>query len=220
MEVRQKKSSVCAIFLACAVLLLAACQKDITRVQERVSPVPHFARVATIPFTQPLTVGALVQGSLPQHQGRITPEELQNLDLMLESALLQKQRFVTRLPLPSTWAKAAYIHEPHAAATKYWLAYGKKHNVDLLLVPQVIIWQQRHGGRAGVSESAHVRTELFLLDVRVGRIYSRSLFEEKQVGLLEDISKAEAFFNRGGSWVRAEELAQEAITKAIQDLGL
>ncbi len=220
-------SFVWAVLLS-TMLLLTACQKNVSKQenlpqaeQEAVeTTVALNARVGIVPFTQPLVVGALLEGSLPREQGRITKEEMQKLDSMLEFALFNKQRYAVSLALPLSYSEAKFMASPAPTALRYWLEYGRAYGMDYIVVPQVITWHQRQGGRAGVSDSAHVRTEIFLLDIRYGRVFARSIFEEKQVGLLEDLSRVGTFFQRGGSWVTAEELSQEAITKAVLELRL
>ncbi len=210
----------CLFLVLCSMTLLMACKKDVVPAHSTATLVPHEARVGLVPFTQPTHVGELLTGALPQKQGYIAKEDMLGLDRMLDTALFQKQRYVVSLVLPASWGKVAFRGKAAPAALAYWLQYGKEHKLDYLVVPQVITWHQRHGGRAGASESAHIRTEMYLLDIRKGRIYGRSIFEEKQVGLLEDISQVQTFFKRGGSWVTAQELTQEAILKGIQELGL
>ncbi len=204
--------------LLCLSVFLLACQKSPKTQEEALSQIPQNAKVGLVPFTQPLTVGNLLEGNLPANQGQISSEERQKLDSMLDFALFEKQRYVKSIPLPLAHKSTQFAASPTPAALPYWVRYGRGYGVDFLLIPQVLIWHERHGGRAGVSDSAHVRTEIFLLDMHSGHIYARSIFEEKQLSLLEDMTKVGTFFKRGGSWVTAQELAQEAITKALQEL--
>ena len=100
------------------------------------------------------------------------------------------------------------------------MAYGKKQGAQLLLIPQVLDWHQREGSKAGVTESAHVRVEFFLLKVDDGSLMNRSIFEEKQVGLTENLLTVGSFFKRRGTWVTAEDLTVDGMRKAVKDLGL
>ncbi len=204
--------------LLCLSVFLVACQKNTNTQEEAQSQIPHNAKVGLVPFTHPTTVGSLLEGNLPANQGHISLEERQKLDRMLDTALFEKQRYVKPIPLPLSRHTTQFASSPTPAALPYWVRYGRGYGVDFLLIPQVLIWYERHGGRAGVSDSAHIRTEIFLLDMHTGHIYARSIFEEKQLSLLEDMTKVGTFFKRGGSWVTAQELAQEAITKALQEL--
>ena len=62
--------------------------------------------------------------------------------------------------------------------------------------------------------------EFFLLKVDDGTLMNRSIFEEKQVGLTENLLTVGSFFKRKGAWVTAEDLSVDGMRKAIKDLGL
>ena len=101
-----------------------------------------------------------------------------------------------------------------------WIEYGKKQGAQVLLIPQVLDWHEREGSTAGVTQSAHVRIEFFLLRVDTGSIMDRSVFEEKQLGLSENLLNMGSFLKRKGQWVTAEDLSVESMRKAVKDLGL
>jgi hypothetical protein len=101
-----------------------------------------------------------------------------------------------------------------------WLAYGKKVKADFLLVPQVLDWREREGSNAGVTRAAHVRVEFFLLNIHSGTVVGRSIYDEEQTGLVNNLLSVGSFLSRGGVWVKAERLAAEGMKKAIKDLGL
>ncbi|MGN0008818.1 MAG: hypothetical protein ACI33N_04090 [Desulfovibrionaceae bacterium] len=198
-------------------ILLGACARP--------APAPHpIAREASLglaPFTQPTGTEALLLGRLPELQGAVPADTLRRLDAAY-AAMLKKSSAHRIAPLPA--ADAPVFNRFHESgsprALTAWVSYGRAHRVDMLIVPQVLDWHQREGSPAGVTESAAVRLEFFLLDVRTGAIVNRSITEEKQLGLLEDLSRTKAFFKRHGAWVTAEELAEEAMQKSIKDLGL
>ena len=93
--------------------------------------------------------------------------------------------------------------------------------MDLLIVPMVIDWHEREGSNAGVTTSAAITTDIFLIDTRgQGNLLQRSFYREKQTGLASNLLNITTFAKRGARWVTAEELAQEAMQKALQEFGL
>ena len=46
------------------------------------------------------------------------------------------------------------------------------------------------------------------------------VFEEKQLGLSENLLNMGSFLKRKGQWVTAEDLSVESMRKAVKDLGL
>ncbi len=201
-------------------LLLCACQKNTKNTGSETSPVAYKIKMGVVPFSQPHSTAELISGQLPKDQGNVPQDVLIQLDSMLRHSLTPTKHLYSLLPTP----QSLRLHDLPASevpkALEYWIAYGKEQGLDMLLVPQILVWHQRQGSRAGVTHSAHIRAEFFLLDVRGGTIYRRSVFEEKQVGLVDNILEMGTFFKRGAGWVTAEELTQEAIDKAIKELGL
>jgi hypothetical protein len=101
-----------------------------------------------------------------------------------------------------------------------WLAIGREADVDLLFVPQVLHWLERDGGEAGVARAASIKAEFYLIDIAGARLLKRSVYEEQQVGLAENLLTLDKFFKRKGRWVSATELTQEGMRKAIKEFGL
>ncbi|MBQ9536813.1 MAG: hypothetical protein IJU79_03380 [Desulfovibrionaceae bacterium] len=181
----------------------------------------HGYTISVAPFTQPTTPQELILGRIPEQQGVINANDLQMLDQEFKHILYSKKnrRYVfleSRLPLTSL--------NTHSAAQpqglNYWVEYGRKHGADLLLVPQVLNWHEREGSRAGVTQSAWVRVEFFLLRIRTGQIMHRSIFEEKQEALTDNFLNIGSFLKRRGTWVTATDLAKDGMQKACKDLGI
>ncbi len=204
----------------CLSFLMVACQKSTADIERSSSVIPLDLTIGVVPFSQPTTTSKLITGFIPQNQGLITQDVLAQLDIMLRSSLHTTGRTFNWLAAPLTINNNDFHESEVPQALEHWLAYGREYRVDFLLVPQVLNWHQRAGSRAGVTESAHVRVEFFLLDIRHGRVFRRSVFEEKQLGLADDLSRVGDFFQRGGGWVKAEELTQDGIDKALDELGL
>lgn len=208
------------MMLLCCLLTLPACQRRAPAPAESLAAVPLNAKVGVAAFTQPLTTSELIAGVLPEKQGRAPEDVFPQLDAFLRGALGSAKRMYVWLPKRVDGPGNIYHDSATPMALSQWVAFGRQFGVDLLLTPQIINWSQREGSAAGVTNSAHVRAEFFLIDVKKGRVLRRSIFEEKQVGLADDILRAGNFFRRGGAWVTAEELAREAALKAVKELGL
>jgi len=199
---------------------LVACQK---RTPGHFAPtiIPQEFRVGVAWFTQPTTTSELIAGQLPDGQGRINPGLLPDLDIMLARALSQEsnRQYVT-LAAPASMPSILHHESGTPQGLQTWLAIGKKADVDLLFVPQIIHWQERDGGEAGVATSASIKAEFYLIDIARTRLLKRSVFEEQQIGLSENLLTVGKFFKRKGRWVSATELTREGVSKAIKEFGL
>lgn len=179
-------------------------------------------KVSVAPFTHPLNPGQLISGQLPKIQGYIPEQDLQNLDMSLRETLLNNTKrnynFLPANILPADWNSGTVTSQP--SALEKWLAYGKKYNVQYLLVPQVLDWHERQGSEAGVTEAAYVRLDFYLINVPAGTVVSKSSFEEQQVGLADNFLDIAQFFKRKGRWITAGQLSADGMLKAIKDFGL
>ncbi|GFH62787.1 MAG: conserved hypothetical protein [Candidatus Desulfovibrio kirbyi] len=180
--------------------------------------------ITVAPFTQPVTTSQLITGIIPEHQGRIPVDMLASLDIKLRELLAGDQKHRYSFAWPTRQHPLQDITRFHNSeqpqALPLWVAYGKKLGADALLIPQVIDWRERQGSSAGVTESAQVRVEFFLLKVSDATIVNRSIFEEKQMGLADNLLTVGNFLKRHGTWVTASELAADGMAKAIKDMNL
>ncbi|MDR2696817.1 MAG: hypothetical protein LBC79_10635 [Deltaproteobacteria bacterium] len=208
---------------ALALLLLAslgACQKR-TQAEHAPTVIPQEFRVGVAWFTQPTTTSELVTGQLPSHQGRIGPGPLKELDSTLARTLSQEssRQYVT-LNAPISMPNMNLHESGSPRGLQTWLEIGRKADVDLLFVPQIIHWQERDGGEAGVARGAAIKAEFHLLDIARARLLKRAVFEEEQIGLTDNLLTVNKFFKRRGRWVSATELTQEGMIRAIKEFGL
>lgn len=181
----------------------------------------HSYTVSVANFTQPTTSRELILGRIPENQGLINDEDLRLLDLEFKNILTSRSQRNFIFLKPEVLKTDIAFHntaQPHGL--DYWVAYGQKHGADLLLVPQVLNWHERQGSKAGVTSSAWVRVEFFLIRVKTGQVMSRSFFEEQQEALAENFLKIADFIKRRGSWVTAFDLAREGMQKACKDIGI
>ncbi|MDR3358622.1 MAG: hypothetical protein LBN96_07205 [Desulfovibrio sp.] len=173
-------------------------------------------------FTQPTSTSELITGVIPEKQGRIPADMLPVLDRTLRNVLTgETRRTYGWLPADATNPGMARFHaSERPQALPHWIEYGKKHGALFLLIPQVLDWHEREGSQSGVIHAARVRLEFFLLDVRSGAPAGRSVYEEEQTGLVDDLLNISSFIRRHGIWVTADVLAEDGMRKAVKDLGL
>lgn len=206
------------LFLLC----LVGCSRQGRSSADTQYMLPSGYKIAVAPFTQPRDPYHLISGQIPENQGQIKRDELIALDRSLKNVLLQNTQrsydFLSRSNLPPDWSKVHSSAQPGALGR--WIAYGRQQGAQFLLVPQVLDWHEREGSEAGVTSSAHVRVEFYLLNIERGGVQNRSIFEEKQVGLIENLLTIGEFMQRGGQWVTASELGVDGMKKAVKELGL
>ena len=182
----------------------------------------HQYKIAVAPFTQPRDISQLIMGQLPQPQALAARDVLIAQDRQLRDVLYTTTKrsydFLPRTrPLPDL--KRFHTSE-RPQALPLWVEYAREASADILCIPQVLTWRDRQGSAAGVTEPAHVRLEFFLLNIKEGNIIGHSVYEVEQQGLTENLLNVGDFFKRQGKWVTAEELAREAMIKAVKDLNL
>ena len=204
------------------VMVLGACSKRPRSTADVPRNLSATYTITVAPFTQPVNASQLIMGRIPEDQGRIPEDMLTALDMRLRHVLTtqtnRQYKFIGQRSLPQNTTSFHSSEQPQALPL--WVAYGKKQGAQLLLIPQVLDWHEREGSKAGVTQSAHVRVEFFLLRVDTGSIMDRSVFEEKQAGLAENLLNMGSFLKRKGQWVTAEELTVDGMSKAVKDLGL
>jgi hypothetical protein len=173
-------------------------------------------------FTQPLGTSELIAGAIPEKQGRVPADMLPALDRNLRNVLAGegKRSYRWLSPLAKALGAGRFHTSEQPQALSHWVEYGRKCGARFLLIPQVLDWREREGSEAGVTRAAHVRVEFFLLDVQNGVLTGRSVHEEEQVGLVDDLLSVGSFIRRHGTWVTADALAGDGMRKAVRELGL
>lgn len=214
------------LWILCALLSLLVLTGGCNRKPASTADVPrslsHQYKIAVAPFTQPRDISQLIKGQLPQPQALAARDVLIAQDRQLRDVLYTTTKrsydFLPRTrPLPDL--KRFHTSE-RPQALPLWVEYARKTSADILFIPQVLTWRDRQGSAAGVTEPAHVRLEFFLLNIKEGNIIGHSVYEVEQQGLTENLLNVGDFFKRQGKWVTAEELAREAMIKAVKDLNL
>lgn len=214
------------LWALCALLSLLLLAGGCSRKPASTADVPrllsHQYKIAVAPFTQPRDASQLIMGQIPQPQGLAARDVLMAQDRQLRDVLYtgtnRSYDFLPRTrPLPDL---KRFHSSARPQALPLWVGYARKTAADILLIPQVLTWRERQGSAAGVTSPAHVRLEFFLLNIREGAVMGHSVYEVEQQGLTENLLNVGDFFKRQGKWVTAEELAREAMLKAVKDLNL
>ena len=89
---------------------------------------------------------------------------------------------------------------------------------DAVIFGRIIRYRERVGEDWGAKSPASVAFVLQLWDVKRGDIIWTGRFDETQRALSENLFAFGEFAQRGARWLTAEELAQEGIKKAVQQL--
>ena len=214
------------LWILCALLSLLVLTGGCNRKPASTADVPrslsHQYKIAVAPFTQPRDISQLIMGQLPQPQALAARDVLIAQDRQLRDVLYTTtKRSYDVLPRTRPLPDLKRFHtSERPQALPLWVEYARKTSADILFIPQVLTWRDRQGSAAGVTEPAHVRLEFFLLNIKEGNIIGHSVYEVEQQGLTENLLNVGDFFKRQGKWVTAEELAREAMIKAVKDLNL
>ena len=217
---RSSQKIILFALLALASLSLLACQNR-TQQAHKPTTIPLEFRIGVAWFTQPDSTRELIIGQLPDHQGRINPSLLPDLDMTFARTLAQESsRQYVSLTRPDTPLSMHFQETGSPQGANIWMQVAKKADLDMLIVPQIINWHEREGSQAGVARAASIKVEFYLFDVARNRLLKRSVFEEEQVGLSDNLLTMGKFFSRKGRWVSASELTQEGMIKAIREFGL
>lgn len=203
-------------------VVLSSCNRRPASTADVPRHLPQSYKISVAPFTQPLNGGQLITGRVPEMQGQIPLDELNTLDMELRGVLMTMTKrqydFIPVGELREELAMAPSTGQP--SALPLWLNYAIRHKAEYLLVPMVLDWHEREGSEAGVEKSAHVRLEMFLLNVKNGQVLDRAVYEEKQVGLVDNLLGVKDFVRRKGQWITSRQLAKEGMEATIKELGL
>jgi hypothetical protein len=218
----QSRLHILLLLALCLVLATSACSRRPRSTADVPRTLSQSYAISVAPFTQPINSSQLITGHIPENQGRIADEQLPSLDRQFQTVLTtdtkRQYKFINTITLPKDLTKFHSSEQPQALPL--WLAYGKKEGAQLLLVPQVLDWNEREGSNAGVTQAAHVRVEFFLINIATGSVVERSVYEVQQEGLVDNLLNVGSFIKRRGQWVTAEQLCVEGMHKAVKDMGL
>ncbi|NDV23632.1 hypothetical protein [Desulfovibrio sp. JC022] len=183
-------------------------------------------KLAVAGFTNPVFNWELLAGYLPQEGKPIKKDILQQLDAKMVGVLSKHNVTAFARPAITRQCQEIEVFENlggrREAAFAYWVKVGQCMSADYILVPQILFWQDLRGmQKADFNiQPASVIIDLFLIDVNNRRIIRRFHYDETQQPLTENMLEAGTFFKRGGKWVTAMQLTDEALETGLMELGL
>lgn len=204
------------------VVFLGGCQTT----SELVKLPRPIGKLAVAGFTNPMFNYELLAGYLPDEGHPVDKKVINELDQKMVKIL--GEHGVTAFARPAITRQCQEIEvfenmgSKREAAFTYWINVGKCMSADYILVPQVLYWQPHKGMKKPNYnvQPASVVMDLYLIDVNNKRIVRRVHFDETQKPLTENVLEVGKFFKRGGKWVSAMELADEALQNGLMELGL
>jgi TolB-like protein len=105
-----------------------------------------------------------------------------------------------------------------AAPTRQAVRLGELVYADAVLSGRILRFRERIGESFGVQSPASVAFTLQLVDVKRGDVIWTAQFDETQKALSENLFALADVGQRGVKWLKAEELAEEGVKKAIEQL--
>ncbi len=205
------------VFLLCCMFSACSQSKPVY-----INPALESVKIGVVGVIQPMGTTDLLAGYIPENRGLASEDDLLDLNISILSMLKAKTKH-TYIFIPAADGSDPTVTRVAGenSALKYWVEVGKKVGVDILIIPYILSWNQRAGSSVGVTSSAELIMDYFLIDVRgEGSLLSRSHFDEKQESLAKNLLNIGLFVKRGGRWVTVEELANEATQRMISDFGL
>lgn len=162
-------------------------------------------------------VAVLGVDSVPDSERKIPANEISAaFDRFLYRALAEFQDWQVVSEKEAAEASAVFRSAPRNREQARKL--GEMVHADAVLFGQVLYFRERVGEELGAKSPASVTFVLELLDVRRGDVAWKTRFEESQRALSENLFALGTFAERGARWLKAEELAQDGIKKAVRDL--
>jgi TolB-like protein len=102
--------------------------------------------------------------------------------------------------------------------TRQAIRLGEMVYADAVLSGRMLRFRERIGESFGAQSPASVAFTLQLVDVKRGEVIWTAEFDETQKALSENLFALADVTQRGVKWLKAEELAEEGVNKAIIQL--
>ncbi len=216
----QSRVVVWSIVVLCLIVGVVGCTRRQKNSAQNESAVSQF-KFGVAPFTVATSDNELLAGSMPSRIFPVSPKLLPQLDnAMLTRVSEAKIHTVSSQSMMTCLASTPATAGQKQALRDYYAQAGQCASVDYVIVPQILSARERVGSAMGVSVKPFVALNLYVVDVKNGDLVKFVHFEEEQQALTDDILKAGAFFQRGGKWLTASELASFGIQKGLKELGL
>lgn len=210
------------ILLVVVSLLLAGCSSTPVPVPEVKRPCP-VEILAIAPMMAADVSGDGVSAICPITTGIHTGQEVMPLAVASISAMLPQaveDRFDCRIIDVDRMAKSLGPRPARRGRpVRQALSRAARANgAQAVLTGTIFKYQEHEGSTIGVEKPAGVYLGLYLIDVRDSRVVWQDFFSETQKSLSEDIFNAAKFFERGGQWVTADELAKYGLDRAVKSM--
>jgi hypothetical protein len=151
--------------------------------------------------------------------GPIEPGAGDYMNAKLFNYLNDKTPFTAIAYWKQEWVTAENLSQDFRGTERRLLVQiGRSVKADAVMIGTIYRFRQRVGAALGVDSPASVAFALELIRVADGRIIWHQPFDETQQSLDENLLNIGKFFNRGGKWVTAEELATEGLAKMMKTL--
>jgi hypothetical protein len=139
------------------------------------------------------------------------------LTLYVQEALERRhEEMIVPLPQGTSVYSGIPVDEKKDTPLSMAQKFGKKLEVDYVLVGTVWRYLDRKGGPAAVETPASVGFALYLIEVNTGILLWNDSFSETQRSLSENILVAKDFFEMGAKWLTADELALYGVKELIK----
>ncbi|WP_034642419.1 hypothetical protein [Desulfovibrio inopinatus] len=211
-----------SIVVVCLIFGIVGCKR-----RQQNSPTENESAVSQFTFgVAPFTVATsnedLLAGTMPSQIFPVDPKLLPQLDDAMQTRMAAtKKHTISELTMVKCLAATpAPTTRLKQALRDYYAHVGQCASVDYVIVPQILSARERVGSPIGASVPAYIALNMYVVDVNTGDLVKYVHFEEEQQALADDILKAGAFFERGGKWLTASELASFGIQKGLKELGL
>jgi hypothetical protein len=132
---------------------------------------------------------------------------------LLWSRLKGRQGITVLLPGEAAIALASQAPSQHSDGQSAAMVVAKRLKADASLIGQVLVYQERVGGRFGASPAAAVGFEAKLIAAD-GQVLWEGNYYEKQRPMNEDVM---GFIQRRGMFVTAEELAAYGVEHMLKE---
>lgn len=207
--------------LVLVLLLLSSCTLGTGNLESRHSndlAVRNIRRIAILP-TDPVPLG-----EKPKLSYSATPSVQERAGEKEAAAVLNHYLYSTMSALPD-WqivsdreVKEVLAMLPESSEGARAKRLGELVYADAVMSGRVLRYRERVGEEWGAKTPASIAFVIDLWDVKRGDLVWAARFDETQRPLSENIFALGEFAQRGGKWLKAEELALDGVQRALKQL--
>ena len=201
-------------------LLLAACSFGPGNLQSRHSTdleARKIRRIAVIPPATPAAAQARTPFSAPAPaETKVTEREA--LELLARLAYSALRSYSNWQIVSESEVREVGENMPPGDDGARLRRIGELVYADAVISGSILRFRERVGDPWGAKSPASVAFTLDLIDVRRGDIVWSARFDETQKSLSENLFALGDISQRGVRWLSAEQLTQEGVRKAVEQL--